>query len=860
MKNMTIKKQLSLLFIIISIVPLGILGIFHSIEITDFINQTAKNQKYATQRLAESVETYVNFHRNYIESISFNLSQSQNSNREFMTMLLKGGKTKLPGFIELYVGNSKGQITAAYPQNSQAGEFIIGEDISNRDHFKEIKATEQTMVTPILLGRHSKKPLIMIAAPILYKNQFQGYVLGTLDLTALTTMITDYDYGTGAYPVVEDQENKIIYHPVQPFISKNYDVKNFKERLHLTGLNQSDGEYYSSVYHRYEYLHYEVIPSLDWTVYVAIPAATKTASIRSAFVLLGIVLIVTLLFTQYLSWLLSRKMLEPINVLIDYSAAIEEKSFSLTNFDRIQILNGAREFNLLLHRFYEMGRKVFQNREELILLNQDLERKIEERTKGLVLKNRQLELINKLMYQPLPILELEKFLSVTLKELSKLLQATVTYIAENDISRYVPLPLASYSVPVSVTEKRLGILFITFEDGRNLDVPNQEYLHVFAGSLGMVLYNDMLLSHLRNRNAVLKTATENMNDGFILVSKQMEITYVNDLFIKTLELSRTELINKRLAEIWPLIAFSDEQQSEQILSALARQKGHINFSIQTKNGRQKHVSLTKFPIHHEKENYGFGLVLQDITKEKEMDLLKNQLISFTSHEFKTPITTLSSSIETLRRKDVEWEEAFIEEILLGMTDDVKRLEQLTSDWLDIVKIDSNALILIKEQTRIGSFIEGVIQGLKKPPYDRTKIIYTKTAASDQVLFFDIKRIDQVIRNIITNAIRYCRMNPTILVRIHEDRNNIWIDFKDNGIGIAAEHQKKIFEKFYHVDVSRTRKSGGTGLGLAICKGILDAHGWDIKVESEINKGSTFTIVIPKAEQVILNETKNCHSG
>lgn len=623
MKNMTIKKQLAIIFIIITLLPISLLGIFHSIEITNFINQSSKNQKYATQRLAEAVETYVNFHVNYIESISFNLSQSQNMSIDYMTTLLKGGKIKLPGFIELYVGNPEGKVIASYPRNSQDGEFQLGEDISGRNHFNEIKATERTVITPILLGRHSKKPLIMIAAPILYEGQFRGYVLGTLDLSALKKIIIDYDYGAGAYPVVEDQDHKIIYHPVLPLISKNYELKNFKQQYHYEDHLLGDGEFYSTVHHRYEYVNFETIPSLNWSVYVSKPASIKTESIRNAMILLVAVLIVTLIFTQYLSRLLAQRMLEPINVLIEYSGAIERKSFSLENFDRVQMTNAAKEFNLLLNRFYEMGKNVFRNREELMKLNHDLEKRIAERTEGLV---------------------------------------------------------------------------------------------------------------------------------------------------------------------------------------------------------------------------------KDITKEKEMDQLKNQLISFTSHEFKTPITTLSGSIETLLRKDVEWDVEFVDEILLGMKDDVQRLEQLTSDWIDIVKIDSNALVLINEQMRIGSFIEGVLQGLKKPPYHMAKIIFKRSESSEHIVAFDIKRLEQVVRNIMTNAIRYSKANPIIFIKVYEDREYLYIDFKDNGIGIAAEHLPKIFDKFYHVDASRTRKTGGTGLGLAICKGIIEAHGWKIKVVSEINKGSTFTIVIPKGEE------------
>lgn len=859
---MTIKKQLSLLFAIITIVPIGILGIFHSIEITDFISQTSKNQKYSTQRLAESVETYVNYHINYVESISYNISQSQNTDPQFMTMLLKGGKTKLPGFIELYVGDKEGMITASYPRNRQNGEFILGEDISNRDHFKEILATEQTIVTPILLGRHSKKPLIMIASPILYENQFQGYVLGTLDLTALNDMITDFDYGKGAYPVVEDQEHKIIYHPVQPSISKNYDLKNLKANNHFEERSNGDGEYYSTVYHRYEYLSFEVIPTLNWTVYVAMPTAIKTESIRNALYLLGFVLVITLLFTQYLSRLLSRRMLEPIRVLLDYSAAIEEKSFSLKNFERIQILNAAKEFNLLLHRFYEMGNKVFRNREELIKLNQDLERRIDERTEGLVLKNRQLELINKLIYRPIPTDDMVGFLTATLKELSELLRIPVTFVPveENLSSLMTSMQTVQFSVPVSVPEKRLGQLIIGLEEGQMIDSTNQEFLRVFARSLGMILYKEMLLSNLRNKNVILNTATENMNDGFSLLSKQAKVTYVNELFAKTLGLNQGQIMNKEFSRILDVISFAEQNDELQRLFEFPDQNQHVNFAIKTKEGKVKYLSLSKFIIHDEDEKFGFGLVLRDITKEKEIDLLKNQLISFTSHEYKTPITTLSGSIETLLRKDVVWEKDFVDELLFGMKDDVKRLEQLTSDWLDIVKIDANSLVLIKEQTRIGSFVEGVLEGLRKPPFENAKIIFTRSESADQILSFDLTRMEQVMRNIITNAIRYSHGNPTILVKIHENHENIFIDFKDNGIGIAAEHLKKIFDKFYHIDISRTRKTGGTGLGLAICKGILDAHGWNIKVESEINKGSTFTIVIPKLEGRMEDETKNRHFG
>ncbi|MNR27675.1 Sensor protein SrrB [compost metagenome] len=109
-------------------------------------------------------------------------------------------------------------------------------------------------------------------------------------------------------------------------------------------------------------------------------------------------------------------------------------------------------------------------------------------------------------------------------------------------------------------------------------------------------------------------------------------------------------------------------------------------------------------------------------------------------------------------------------------------------------------------------------------------------------------MEQVFLNLFINAVRYNERTPIIRVTAHADEDAVHVQVKDNGIGIAAEHLAKIFDRFYRVDVSSSRQTGGTGLGLAICKGIMDAHGGTITVESRPGEGSSFVLMIPRFKE------------
>lgn len=255
--------------------------------------------------------------------------------------------------------------------------------------------------------------------------------------------------------------------------------------------------------------------------------------------------------------------------------------------------------------------------------------------------------------------------------------------------------------------------------------------------------------------------------------------------------------------------------------------------------------LHKFSVNLDEEKIGEGLLLHDITKEEEIDTLKNNLISLTSHEFKTPITNIKGSVETLLRSEVEWEPEFQQELLEGVHEDIERIQHLVDDWMDISKIESGTMYVDRNMIRSDHLIEEAIDQIPQELRENASVEFINNI--DEYLFFyaDKQRVQQVLLNLFTNALRYNdEKHKEIHIILDKDNDYITISVADNGIGISANHIDRIFNRFYQVDATATRRTGGTGLGLSICKGIMEAHEGKIKVESVVGEGSVFTLYFP----------------
>lgn len=241
----------------------------------------------------------------------------------------------------------------------------------------------------------------------------------------------------------------------------------------------------------------------------------------------------------------------------------------------------------------------------------------------------------------------------------------------------------------------------------------------------------------------------------------------------------------------------------------------------------------------------------EIEKLKEMEAFRREFLGDVSHELKTPIFAIEGFVETLL--DGALDDPKVNKKFLQKTrKHAERLSHLVSDILVISQIESGDLGMNDEHFSIYELVMDVLDSLAYKFTKKGRDISYKVLANGHehtLVEADKQRIDQVVRNLIDNAVKYGDAKGVVTIIIErspEDEGKLVVKVNDNGPGIDKQHIARLFERFYRVDKSRSREKGGTGLGLAICKHLIEAHGERIWVESEPGKGATFMFTLKKA--------------
>lgn len=241
---------------------------------------------------------------------------------------------------------------------------------------------------------------------------------------------------------------------------------------------------------------------------------------------------------------------------------------------------------------------------------------------------------------------------------------------------------------------------------------------------------------------------------------------------------------------------------------------------------------------------GVIAVFHDITRLKELEKIRQDFVANVSHELRTPLTTIKGYAETLlegiSREEVAY--SFIQ-VIKKHSD---RLEKIVEDLLMLSKIESKEFQWDKGSIPVSDLIQGALE-LLKDSFKKKNITVSVTPIAPEVqVYGDHKYLEQALFNLLDNAIKYGREGGKIEISVIErDQKEVEIAIKDDGIGIPKEDISRIFERFYRVDKGRSRELGGTGLGLSIVKHIVQAHGGRVWAESQIGKGSTFYLTLPK---------------
>lgn len=338
----------------------------------------------------------------------------------------------------------------------------------------------------------------------------------------------------------------------------------------------------------------------------------------------------------------------------------------------------------------------------------------------------------------------------------------------------------------------------------------------------------------RNR---LVTTLENIPSAVLMINKNGKIVVANQTYYEIFNQS-DNVENKNYQQF-----LNDTLKKLVVEGFRTEQAVHGQVELYVNNIHQKFFDTSCVPIlsRTRKKLEGMVVVLHDITKLKKLENLRRDFVANVSHELKTPITSMKGFTETLidgAKNDPESLDMFLGIILK----ESNRIQSLVEDLLDLSKIEQTST-LEKHQINLSQVAESSLSVIK--PIADDKFITLKNAIQKNVLAMaDENKISQVIVNLLSNAINYSSPHKTVTLRVYNVTNSQIIEVIDEGIGMREEDKYRIFERFYRVDKARSRDSGGTGLGLSITKHIVEGYGGHIEVESKLNVGSTFRVILP----------------
>lgn len=338
----------------------------------------------------------------------------------------------------------------------------------------------------------------------------------------------------------------------------------------------------------------------------------------------------------------------------------------------------------------------------------------------------------------------------------------------------------------------------------------------------------------RNRRnmQIISIITNSIQDPMVILNINGELEYANNRFKEWVNMSALkrvsfqEVKNESLRKILEDALICETTRKKQL---------EIN---------QKYYISTAHPIFNEREDFNGAVILfHDITDIKKYESLQKEFFRNVSHELKTPISAIKGCTEILLN-GAKNDPQTCDEFLTIIQDENNRMEQLVKDLLLINRYEHDQIKHNTDRVCLNELLtDCIVQTLNIANLKNQKIMLEAT--EDYSLDGDYIKLQHCFLNLLTNAIHYSGEDTTITIRIRQRGSNIETQVIDQGIGIPAADIPHIFERFYRVDRARSRHTGGTGLGLSIVASIIEAHGGNIKVKSELNKGSKFIVTLPQ---------------
>ncbi|HXG63779.1 MAG TPA: ATP-binding protein [Blastocatellia bacterium] len=422
-------------------------------------------------------------------------------------------------------------------------------------------------------------------------------------------------------------------------------------------------------------------------------------------------------------------------------------------------------------------------------------------------------------------------------------------------------------------------IFAIYETIKTLLFPNQSLISshiitvIVAGVLTYFVARYALARHgaalaeierqtemTEETNRLLSAVLATMREGVLIVNSRLDIVLYNEAATRIVKLP-ANVVSKEKAPALPVAyrtqrADDDSSQSRQVLRLIdatrdpainaafrraLEERAPVESRVELAGREMRAFQLNVAPL-------GSGLavgVFFDITQLERLEKVRREFFSNLSHELRTPLTAILAYAETLMTgglDDPENNARFVEKLYKHAA----RMNELISDISDLSAIESGSVKLALGPVRLRAAVADVIALTESRRSDRD-ISFVVSVPDDLFVRADHTRLEQILNNLIDNAVKFNRANGTVTVTAEPSDGEVAIHVEDTGIGIAEADLPRVFERLYRADKSRSRKIDGTGLGLAIVKHLVQAHGGEVSAMSKVGHGSRFTFTLPLAD-------------
>jgi PAS domain S-box-containing protein len=330
-----------------------------------------------------------------------------------------------------------------------------------------------------------------------------------------------------------------------------------------------------------------------------------------------------------------------------------------------------------------------------------------------------------------------------------------------------------------------------------------------------------------------------MTDGLLLVDSRLRIKFANGAAAVYLRAKREQLLGQNSTEV-----LNDEKLSQAVQS-VATSSSQRSITVEVERKEEGGSGVLRFTVRQVRKGDSAAamIVIEDVTQQRIADTARNNFVAQVAHELRTPLTNIRLYVETAIENE-KADAALVQNALNVINQESRRLERTVSEMLSVSEIEAGSLRLRRDDVHLDVLLEETKTDFVEQAKEKKITFDLSLPPKVPVLQGDRDKIALAVHNLVGNGLKYTSKGGRVSVTLAVEKGKVAIEVADTGIGIKPDELELVFDRFYRSKDERVSRITGTGLGLTLAREIARLHGGDITLESQIDKGSTFTLWLP----------------